>query len=113
MPIFSRTFDLLSWLMPVSAGFPKTHRQGFTLRLQNAAFDLRERLEEAQLRRGLERLQRLQLADEALARVRVYMRLAVRWRMISLGQYEHAGRMVEEIGRLLGGWHRATEKRIT
>ena len=110
MPIFTRTFDLLTWLLPVSSGFPRTHRQGFTLRLQHAAFSLRERLEEAQLRRGAERLERLKRADEALAHIRVYIRLAVKWEMMSIGQYQHVGHMVEEIGRLLGGWQKATEK---
>ncbi len=51
MPIFSKTFDLLSWLLPVSNHFPKAHRHSFTRRLLDAAFDLRERLEEANLRR--------------------------------------------------------------
>ena len=49
MPIFSRTFDLLSWLLPVTNNFPRAHRFTATSRLLNAAFDLRERLEAATL----------------------------------------------------------------
>jgi hypothetical protein len=44
-----------------------------------AAFDLREHLEEANLRRGAARRERLARADEALAKVRPYLRLARRW----------------------------------
>ena len=108
MPIFTRTFDLLSWLLAVSNHFPRAHRHGFTRRLQDAVFDLRERLEEANLRRGAARSERLSLADEALARVRVYLRLANRLGWLSAGQYGHAAELLAEIGRLLGGWQKAT-----
>lgn len=107
-PIFTRTFDLLTWLLPATNHFPRAHRHTFTRRLLDAAFDLRERLEEANLRRGTDRLDSLQAADEALARVRVYLRLAERWTWLSEGQYAHVGRMVAEIGRLLGGWQKVT-----
>jgi hypothetical protein len=48
------------------------------------------------------------MADEALARVRLYLRLTVRWGWLSMGQYEHVSTLVHEIGRLLGGWQRVT-----
>ena len=109
MPIFTRSFDFLSWLLPATNDFPRAHRHTFTRRLLDAAFDLRERLEEANMRQRKARLERLGQADEALARVRVYLRLAVRWGWLSDGQYEHVANMVAEIGRLLGGWHKATK----
>ena len=108
MPIFTRTFDLLTWLLPATNHFPRAHRHTYTRRLLDAAFDLRERLEEANLRRGRARMDRLQAADEALARLRMYLRLAVRWRWLSDGQYAHAAAMVAEVGRLLGGWLQAS-----
>jgi len=107
MPIFTRTFDLLSWLLPATNHFPRAHRHTFTRRLLDAAFDLRERLEEAHLRRGPDRMASLQRADEALARLRVYLRLAVRWQWLNDGQYQHVARMTAEVGRLLGGWQKA------
>ena len=51
-PIFTRTFDLLAWLIPAVNHIPKNLRHSLTQRLLDAAFDLRERLEEANLRRG-------------------------------------------------------------
>ena len=110
MPIFTRTFDFLTWMLPVSNHFPKAHRHTFTRRLLDAAFDLREWLEEANLRRGSARLERLQRADDALAKIRVYIRLAFRWEWLSRGQYQHVSEMLSEIGRLLGGWTRVTTK---
>jgi len=108
MPIFTRSFDLLSWLLPAVNHFPRSHRHSFTRRLLDAAFDLRERLEEAHLRHGKARGASLQAADEALARLRVYLRLAGRWGWLSDGQYGHVAEMVAEVGRLLGGWRKAT-----
>jgi four helix bundle protein len=108
MPIFTRTFDFLTWLLPVTNNFPRSHRHSFTQRLLDAAFDLREHLEAANHRQGRERLARLQAADEALDRVRTYLRLAARWEWLSPGQYQHVALMVAEIGRLLGGWKRVT-----
>jgi hypothetical protein len=106
MPIFTRTFDFLTWLLPVTNHFPRAHRHTFTQRLLNTAFDLNDYLEEANVRRGQARQKCLELADEALGKVRVYLRLAVRWGWLSPGQYRHVSEMVAEIGRLLGGWQK-------
>jgi len=108
MPIFTRTFDFLSWLLQVSNHFPRAHRHDFTKRLLDAAFELREQLEEANLRRGEARRERLLRADEALARVRLYVRLASRLGWLSTSQYGHAAEMIAEIGRLLGGWQKVS-----
>ena len=107
MPIFTRTFDLLTWLLPVTNRFPKAQRHTVTQRLLDAAFDLRERLEEANLRQGAARRERLERADEALAKLRLYLRLAAQWDWLSAGQYKHVSTMVAEIGRLLGGWKKS------
>jgi len=42
MPIFTRTYDLLTWLVPVTKHFPRAHRHTVTRRLLDAVFDLRE-----------------------------------------------------------------------
>ena len=111
MPIFTRTFDLLAWLLPATNNFPRTYRHSFTQRLLDAAFDLSESLQEANLRRGGARLERLDRADEALDKLRHYLRLAARLNWLGAGQYEHVAAMVAEIGRLLGGWRKAAARR--
>jgi hypothetical protein len=79
MVIFTRTFDLLTWLLPHTNKFPRAHRQTVTRRLLDAAFDLRELLEMANLRQGAARRAALLKADEALAKIRMYLRLASKW----------------------------------
>ncbi|HLE90951.1 MAG TPA: diversity-generating retroelement protein Avd [Anaerolineales bacterium] len=109
MPIFTRTFDFLTWLLPVTNHFPTAHRHTFTKRLLDAAFDLREQLEAANHRMGKERLAYIRSADESLDKVRTYLRLAAKWDWLSQGQYQHVSNMVAEIGRLLGGWKKVTQ----
>jgi hypothetical protein len=109
MPIFTRTFDFLTWLLPVSNHFPTAHRHTFTRRLLDAAFDLREQLESANHHKGRARLEKLEQADEALDKVRTYLRLANSWKWLSPGQYQHVSGMTSEIGRLLGGWIKVTQ----
>ncbi|MCP4417178.1 MAG: diversity-generating retroelement protein Avd [Chloroflexi bacterium] len=110
MPIFTRTFDMLAWLLPTTNHFPRSHRHSFTQRLLDAAFDLNEALQEANVRFGAARLERLKQADEALDKLRTYLRLAARFGWLKPGQYKHVAAMVAEIGRLLGGWHKVSKR---
>jgi len=108
MPIFTKTSDFIAWLIPCANNFPKLHRHTVTRRLVDALLDFQESLLEANVRKGKDRLKSLDDADLFLSKVRLYLRLAYNWKWINIGQYEHAGKMVAELGRLLGGWKKAT-----
>jgi four helix bundle protein len=111
MVIFTRTYDLLTWLLPQTETFPRSQRFVVTRRLQDAALDFQERLIEANATRSpSERARGLGQADAALRKLRLYLRLAHRWQWLDTRRYEHVSTMVAEIGRLLGGWLRATQK---
>ncbi|GAB4453641.1 MAG: hypothetical protein Kow0031_35830 [Anaerolineae bacterium] len=109
MVIFTRCYDFISWLIPRTMSFPRSQRFVVTKRLQDAALDFQERLIEANRLRGGARLEQLRLADIALDKVRLYLRLAVRWEWLSEGQYRHVSGMVKELGDLLGGWMKVTK----
>ena len=109
MVIFTQTFDLLTWILPQCERFPKAQRYVVTQRLQGAALDFQEALFEANARDGAQRLQHLHAADAHLNKVRLYLRLSRQWDWLSAGQYEHASRMVTEVGKLLGGWMKQTK----
>jgi len=104
MVIFTRAYDFTSWLLPLSASFPKNQRFTVTARLQNATLNFQELLIEANAQRGSRRAESLRAADVELLKVRLYLRLCARWEWITNAQYHHAAEMVAEIGRLLGGW---------
>lgn len=108
--IFTRTFDLLNWLLPQCERFPKSQRFVVTQRLQGAALDFQEAIFEANARRGRERLAYLAAADAHLNKLRLYLRLAHEWRWLASGQYAHVSGMVADLGKLLGGWLRQTRR---
>ena len=108
MIIFTRTYDFLSWLIPHTMNFPRSQRFVVTRRLQDAALDFQEHIIEANRQWGRARLDYLRRADAALDKVRLYLRLAVRWQWLNEGQYRHVSAMVQELGNLLGGWIKQT-----
>jgi len=110
LPLFTKTYDFLAWLIPQTHHFPRLHRYTVTRRLLEAALDFQEAILEANSTRNLARLAHLDSADAALGKVRLYLRLVHRWHWMSLGQYEHAARMIAEIGRMLGGWQKYTRQ---
>ena len=101
-PIFTRTYDLLRWLIPATVKFPRTHRFVLAKRVQETVLRFYERIVEAG--RSTEPLPILHEADTDLAKLRLYLRLCRDLKLIDFSQYEHVQRMVDEIGRLLGGW---------
>jgi len=104
MVIFTRTYDFLTWLLPLTENFPKNQRFVVTARLQNSALDFQECLIEANAQRGKQKADKLREADAELLKIRLYLRLCEKWSWIKPGQYKHAVEMVSELGRLLGGW---------
>jgi hypothetical protein len=108
MVILTRTFDLLTWLLPHCEKFPKAQRYWVVQRLGDAALDFQEALFHANTQRGEVREAHLRQADAYLTTLRLYLRLAYQWGWLSSGQYEHVSAMIEDIGRLLGGWIRQT-----
>lgn len=112
MVILIRTFDFLKWILPKAERFPKLYRNSVTHRLKGAALDFQEALFMAQSFDGQIRLRHLRQADAHLSMVRLYLRLALEWGWFNRGQYAHVSRMVAELGKLLGGWIRATLNEI-
>ncbi len=106
-PIFTRTHDLLLWLIPQTLKFPREQRFIMAKRVQDAALDLQELLLEAALSGEKRKRQLLAQADITLARLRFHLRLCHELELLGPGQYQHVANMVTEIGRLLGGWRKS------
>ena len=106
MPIFTKTYDFLAWLDPLTNDFPRIKRHATTQRLLDAAYNFLERTVEANNVRGRARASLLDDASAELDKVRLYVRLVHHWRWINHGQYQHASLRIAELGRLLGGWQK-------
>jgi four helix bundle protein len=101
-PIFTRTFDLLAWLIPALQKFPKEQRFVLAARVNTAAFNFYEAITAASLSK--KKAEYLEQADVELQKLRLYLRLSHRLQFLSNAQYKHVFELVEEVGRLLGGW---------
>ena len=103
-PIFTKTYDLMLWLLPALTRFPKDQRFRLAARLEDALFRFHDHLLVAA--RSRDRRPHLVQADLELERLRVFLRLAQDLRFLDFKQYEHASRLVTEVGKLLGGWQK-------
>lgn len=101
-PIFVRTYDWLRWLLPLTLQFPKSQRFLMAQRLQEKSLDFYDFLVAAGRRVNV--VQNLQQADVLLEQIRLNVRLCRDLDLLKPRQYEHAARLLDEIGRLLGGW---------
>ncbi len=103
-PLFVRTHDFLLWLLPQVQKFPRPYRFTLTERIQRKAMDFQDLIVSAGKAQGGERKAFLMQADTALEQLRFWLRFGRELELLTAGQYEHAARMLVEMGRLLGGW---------
>lgn len=107
LPIVQKVYDLLAWLLPQVARFPRAQRFSIGARIEGHLFDLLELLVGARFARPGEKGELLRRASAALVRLRYLLRLAVDLRYLPLAKQEHMARELGEIGRMLGGWMKA------
>lgn len=107
MVVHTRARQLLEWLIPALARFPREHRHTVTQHMAGLALRLQDQLVAARHYSGNGRAQALRDADLALDQLRQYGHLAWCWRWWNDGQFQHFSGLCEVLGRLLGGWRRA------
>ncbi len=101
-PIFTKTYDFLLWLLNHTERFPKNERFRMAKRLEDTAFTFYDLLVQAAREQRKQPI--LRKADLELDKLRLYMRLSRDRGPTKPRQYEHAARLLTEIGKLLGGW---------
>ena len=104
-PIFVKTYDLIQWLLPKTTKFSREYRFSLALPMQEHAFALQRHLVEAtKAHQKRDRLHHLNKADVELTLLRSKIRLSRDLKLLKMNGYEHASRLIDEVGRLLGGW---------
>lgn len=109
-PIFVKTYDLLLWLIPRTTQFPREQRFVLARHLQDTALRFQEHLIEAATLPAANRRDKLtwlNQADVELTKLRFHLRLCRDLKLLDPGQHRHVSQMVDEVGRLLGGWYKA------
>ena len=94
--------DLLRWLLPALDKFPRTRK--FTLgdRIENLALDVLTGLIQAKYQR--QKAGTLAEVNLKLETLRHLIRLAKDLKCVSIKGYEHASKLLVDLGREVGGW---------
>ena len=104
-PAVEAHFQFLMWLVPAVEKFPRTQKFLLGDRIQTTALDVLECLIEATYTR--DRKGQLARANLGIEKLRFFFRLAVELHYLDRRRYQHAARVLDEIGRLIGGWAKA------
>ena len=99
-------YRFLLWLVPTVEKFPRA--QKFTLgdRIQSTALDVLDGLTEANYSRDC--APALVQVNLRLERLRLLFRLSLDLHLLDPRRYEFAAKALDEIGRLVGGWIKAS-----
>lgn len=102
LPIIQATMDLIQWFVPLLNRLPRDHRFALGDRLVHGLYDLLEGLVAARYANA--KLEHLEPLNARLDLLRLQIRLLHTFQLIDDRRYEHVARLVEEVGRQLGGW---------
>ncbi|MGH8476157.1 MAG: diversity-generating retroelement protein Avd [Methylococcales bacterium] len=101
--------ELLLWLIPQIDKFPRVRRFTLGERLESCLLEVLDLSIEAAFTH--EKRAALQRANLRLEVAKHLWRLAMEFQVVALRQYEHGARLMDELGRQLGGWLRSVETR--
>lgn len=105
-PVVEKHYKLILWMLPKMAKFPKDQRFLLADRIERLLLDILEMLiESVYSRHKREILIRVNLKLDVL---RFMMRIAKDMKYVSLKGYDHFCQSVLEIGRMVGGWLKAS-----
>lgn len=102
LAIFEKTYELILWLYPTVNKFPKSQRFVLGQRVENTVLKILEGI--IQANQEINKLPYLKQTSIDLDKLRILIRLSKDLKFISIKQYQFAAEMVNEIGKMLGGW---------
>ena len=103
-PVFVKWSDATDWILDTVEKFPKSVRFTIAGRIGNMTLDVMEGIIEAIYTKDRSRI--LEKLNLHLEKLRVMFRISFNRKYISKNQYEHISEMLDETGRMLGGWRK-------
>lgn len=108
IPIFQKVYDLYKLLYQYVADFPKKDRYTLGQRAENSLLDFMESVIMASQLSKIEKLPILQKASIRLDVLKVLIRLCKDLKVLDNKKYLILESQIQEIGRMLGGWIKAS-----
>ena len=104
--VIQKLYEVILWYFERVERFPRTQRFVIGDRIEVLLLDILDTLIEAKYSRAPGAL--LQVANLRLERLRYLTRLCLDLKLISLKQHAFAAENVDEVGRQVGGWLKAS-----
>lgn len=111
IPIFKKIYELYKTLYGYRDSVTKQDRYTIWQRCDNITLDLLENILLASQMYKAEKLPILEKASVKLNFLRVFFRLMKEVKTIDNKKYSTLQELVDEIGRMLGGWIKSTKER--
>lgn len=107
-PVVEKMYQFVLWLVPTVEKFPRSQKFLLGDRIETAALDVLNYLVDAAYSGAGQRTAILNAANRDLEKLRFMFRLAFDLRHIDIRRYEFAAKAIDEIGRMVGGWRKAS-----
>ena len=107
IPILKKSYDLHRTFHTYRRIVPKAERFTLYERSENAILDMVETILEAGYSKSAQKALVLERASVKLNVIRFFVRLLKETRAIDIKKYAILQEMIDEIGRMLGGWIRS------
>jgi hypothetical protein len=107
--IVSKLYDFMMWFMDRTQRFPRNYRGTLTRWVEDQLWTILDLLIEASYSRHKPGL--LEQSNLKLQKLRFLTRICKDRGCLSLNQYEYAARIINDIGKDLGGWIKQQQSR--
>jgi len=105
-PVVEKHYQLVLWMLPKIANFPKDQRFLLADRIERILLDILEMLIEAVYSKNKKEL--LTKANLKLDLLRFMMRIAKDMKYVNLSAYDFFCQSSIEVGKMVGGWLKAS-----
>ncbi|MCR4277457.1 MAG: diversity-generating retroelement protein Avd [Candidatus Berkelbacteria bacterium] len=109
LPIFQKSYDLYKAFYSCRDHVAKQDRHTVWQRCENLVLDLLQSIILASQQEKTEKLATLESASVQLNTLRILLRLTKDLKVIDPKKYVMLEKLIDEVGRMLGGWLKATK----
>ena len=103
-PLYVKWSEATDWILDTVEKFPKSVRFSIASRIADLTLDVMEGIIEAIYSK--DRRSVLNEINLNLEKLRIMFGICHRRKYLSSGQYEHISRIIDESGRMVGGWRK-------